>query len=590
MTRHTEPRTGNSETEPLKHRPMIWRLLAAAITLALSLGLATLTLHSLRAANTDQPESTLPADERPAHMPATTPAGGPERVILIVLDGLRLDTACTLPTLKALASRGGLYSAMAPEQSFSRASYATMMSGTTPERHGLRNNSFDSPLGVDTLLDRARSASRRVVGVGDLAYWGETFKPGFDAWTTISPDDGPDALERAQAAAIADDNALLILHMVAIDRAGHRHGVGDAYQKTAERLDASVGRLLSKVDLEREAVFIVSDHGHRLSGGHGGPEAEVLEVPLIALGRGIRRAHSAAPDDLRPIHGDFGALARLAPTISVLMGLPFPSELTALPWFDGLNPVIFDEQARQASAEQWRAHRSEYERRWLKRTYDAWTSEGWNGEDVGNRVSAATVTPYDAKLDALIQARDLTLEEISRDRRVGRTPLIGLLLVPLAFLLLSAPMLGYGVRPWAALPVMGVSIAAFWLMMGWPLTMSFIDTHMGASLRMIGATMLGFSTYGAVLWALVRALPAEDRGPAWRLHATTMVVCYASLAPLLWLLRGFGLRAPLPSAEAIFIPTACGAIGASAVGLMAVIWGLTALIGSKSTHRPVTKP
>jgi hypothetical protein len=90
-------------------------------------------------------------------------------------------------------------------------------------------------------------------------------------------------------------------------------------------------------------VIVTADHGHTGRGGHGGVEPEVLAVPLIAAGAGIRPGATAV--DAR--------LIDLAPTVSALLGLPAPGHglgrtLTELLALDATA------RARRAAADQLR--------------------------------------------------------------------------------------------------------------------------------------------------------------------------------------------------------------------------------------------
>ena len=60
--------------------------------------------------------------------------------------------------------------------------------------------------------------------------------------------------------------------------------------------------------------MIVADHGHRDVGGHGGDEAEVLAIPAVMAGAGVKPGVTVR-----------GQQADIAPTIAALLGLPLPT-------------------------------------------------------------------------------------------------------------------------------------------------------------------------------------------------------------------------------------------------------------------------
>jgi len=116
--------------------------------------------------------------------------------------------------------------------------------------------------------------------------------------------------------ALAERHADLVILLVgAVDAAGHARG-GDSpqYRDAAVIADRAVARVLGRVDLTSDAIVVTADHGHTGRGGHGGVEPEVLSVPLIAAGAGIRPGAAAA--DAR--------LIDIAPTVAALLGLPAP--------------------------------------------------------------------------------------------------------------------------------------------------------------------------------------------------------------------------------------------------------------------------
>jgi hypothetical protein len=122
----------------------------------------------------------------------------------------------------------------------------------------------------------------------------------------------PGGFPEAGAAVNGD---LVIMLVGAVDAAGHAHG-GDSpeYRQAAEIADRALARALAKIDLSQDAVVITADHGHTGRGGHGGLEPEVLTVPLILAGAGVKPGATAVDAHLIDI----------APTVSALLGIPAP--------------------------------------------------------------------------------------------------------------------------------------------------------------------------------------------------------------------------------------------------------------------------
>ena len=137
----------------------------------------------------------------------------------------------------------------------------------------------------------------------------------------VSPfDDGryvpwPGGLADAGRALIAGGSDLVVLLIGVVDRAGHAHGAdSDEYREAAAIADRAVARAVAGLDLARDTLVVVADHGHSDSGGHGGTEPEVLQVPMILVGAGVTPGTTLV-----------GAqLADVAPTVATLLGLPPP--------------------------------------------------------------------------------------------------------------------------------------------------------------------------------------------------------------------------------------------------------------------------
>ncbi len=287
------------------------------------------------------------------------------RVFLVIVDGLRLDKSFELPFLDELRRHGIDTEATSHYPTWSRPNYVSILTGVPPTASGVRTNHHSTPVALDSLMDRAKAAGLKVAVATDYDVLPRLFlrprKPGPEAPPPslslddddLAIDDGQreeldlDALEQplppaavrspdanlaspfddaryapwpggfseAGAALAATDADLVVLLVGAVDAAGHAHGGDSAeYREAAETSDRALARALGHVDLAQDAIIVTADHGHTGRGGHGGVEPEVLAVPLIAAGAGIRPGTTA----------DDAHLIDLAPTVSALLGIPAP--------------------------------------------------------------------------------------------------------------------------------------------------------------------------------------------------------------------------------------------------------------------------
>ena len=223
-----------------------------------------------------------------------------QRVILVIIDGLRVDASREMPFLESLRAKGASGRARAEFPTLSLPGYTTILTGVSPRDSGVRTNEWSGRLAVDSLVDRVTAVGGRAAFASDRASLQPMFGP---TW--------------ARQIVAVDDRTeqLIVLVPSTLDRAGHDHGgASQEYRETAHAIDNALGATLASVDLSRDAIVVVADHGHTDRGGHGGDGEEVAEVPLIFAGAGIRRGTS---------FGDV-ALVDVAPTIAVLLGIPCP--------------------------------------------------------------------------------------------------------------------------------------------------------------------------------------------------------------------------------------------------------------------------
>ncbi len=315
-----------------------------------------IVLSYLRWINDPHPDGVLPravASELAVEVSAA-PVARPRRVVVLLIDGLRADVARRMPVVNGLAEVGVDMSMDVGLPTYSRPVYAALSSGTRQDRNGIRSNSFSGPATVDSLWARATDAGLRAVGVSNLGWWSELFPGAFEELVVTSFLGLPDAAE----ALLAGDAELVLIHPTEVDFYGHEAGARDPrYGDAALAIDRLLGAWLAPpsdggpplIDLERDALFVLSDHGHRRRGGHGGDEPEVRYVRAVAAGRGITEGVRTG---LR--------VDQIAPTISVLLGIPFPHDVEGAPATAVLDPAELGDDYLDARALDWAAQTSAY--------------------------------------------------------------------------------------------------------------------------------------------------------------------------------------------------------------------------------------
>jgi hypothetical protein len=277
-------------------------------------------------------------------------AGSPQRapltrrVVLLVIDGLSMNRSMELPALQSLRELGVATVATSHLPSLSRPNYVSILTGVPPRYSGVRSNDYRWQVPLDSLLHRVRASGRQTAFATDAA-------PGFGSMFSGQLSEGvatpwSGGLTRAGLLALDRHYPLVVLIPGAVDDAGHRSGAASpAYHAAALEVDRQLRELMAELDFQRDTMVVTADHGHMAQGGHGGAEPEVMEVPLVLAGAGIRQGAQ--------LHG--ARLIDLAPTMAALLGTSAPRHALGRTLVEAL--AIAPQQADAlAAADQRRLH------------------------------------------------------------------------------------------------------------------------------------------------------------------------------------------------------------------------------------------
>jgi hypothetical protein len=235
------------------------------------------------------------------------------RVVIVIIDGLRLDHSYGHDLLDRLRRAGVDAEAQSNYPTYSRPNHVAVLTGVPPAWTGVRNNGYGYPVRVDSIMDRARGGGMRSAYAADEAFGvGIMFHDDFTA-IHYAPWEG--GFAKAARLIIEQDYPLVVLLPGAVDSAGHAHGArSDEYDAALDRVDRELSQALGLLDLARDTVIVTADHGHTDGGGHGGTEPEVMEVPFILAGAGVRAGAMVGEVNIIDV----------APTAAALLGLPAP--------------------------------------------------------------------------------------------------------------------------------------------------------------------------------------------------------------------------------------------------------------------------
>ncbi|HXF70071.1 MAG TPA: alkaline phosphatase family protein [Thermoflexus sp.] len=357
--------------------------------------------------------------------PATPPLT--DRVVLVIIDGLRQDTAASaMPTFNQLAAQGARYLVRVGEPSLSYPGWTVIGSGAWQGISGVTTNWFKGPVRVDSIFREAQAAGARPSGAG-TGGWVELFGPWWERFEVPDvPLSAPEEVNRLDEAILErgltllqDPSARLVLiYFAGPDEYGHAFGgASPAYREIVQRTDERLARVAAALDLSRTTLVVTTDHGHTDPGGHGGWEPIVKEVPMVMVGKGIRSG----------VKGQ-GTQADIAPTLAALLGIPIPAHAMGRPLLEALEgpPEAIDAVAR-ASAEQ----RTQLIHR--------------IAQVLGRPTPSLPAVKTAADLPAFDREADRALNQVYGERlaqdRLGRAPLalLGLALIALLAALLVRP-------------------------------------------------------------------------------------------------------------------------------------------------------
>lgn len=252
-----------------------------------------------------------------------------QRLVFVLLDGLRLDVADACLGYVQAAADGPRLAVTAELPSLSRPLYETLMTGQVPIQSGIIGNGTVRRSRHPSVFDQCRRAGQTTAAAA-YHWFSELYNHApFDPAQRITHD--PDAAIQhgmfywqdsypddhlfADAMALWREYSphFLLVHSMGIDDAGHRYGGSSTeYRRAARQADALLSHTMP-VWLEAGcAVIVTSDHGMGDDGMHGGPGADETQVPFWLFGTGT----GPSPE------GTVLRQTEIAGTVCALLGVP----------------------------------------------------------------------------------------------------------------------------------------------------------------------------------------------------------------------------------------------------------------------------
>ena len=257
-----------------------------------------------------------------------------DQVVIILQDGLRVDTSRELETWNELRAQGADLTVRVGQPSLSIPSFTVINTGAYQEISGVTTNWYEGPIPpLDSIYCEAQRKGLTTAMVQE-AGGPKLFTQCLDFPIYPEVPDDPRAADEIileeSLAALQEEPNLLWIHFSGSDWAGHHYGgASEEYREIAREIDVRIAKIAEAIDLDSAVLILNADHGHIETGGHGGWDEEVVHVPLVVAGEGIKPGSYPEAEQ-----------ADIAPTVATLLGVAIPTHNQGQPVFDLLDMLL----------------------------------------------------------------------------------------------------------------------------------------------------------------------------------------------------------------------------------------------------------
>jgi predicted AlkP superfamily pyrophosphatase or phosphodiesterase len=229
------------------------------------------------------------SSEKGPHREAVKTLKATDRLVVVVVDAFGLSTWRVVndrtPFFNSLhALHGATVDSVMP--SITPVNFATMLTGASPESHGITDR--EQPLTLETVFHVLRgegmasaTAARAQSSLGILIS-PHADRPG------IAESNTDDEVTRIALKALEDEASLLWVQLLDVDDAGHAYGPHSKEgHDAASRADSNLRKILGSAHRGGYSAIVLADHGQHtvvkdgvVQGTHGTDVPEDLVVPL----------------------------------------------------------------------------------------------------------------------------------------------------------------------------------------------------------------------------------------------------------------------------------------------------------------------
>ncbi|KAG4074593.1 hypothetical protein HA402_004464 [Bradysia odoriphaga] len=271
--------------------------------------------------------------------------------VLMVIDAMRLDFAMQNDSMKYFSKLmknddACLFHLKVQPPTVTLPRIKAMISGTVPNFIDVVLNLGNSELKTDSFVHQLLQKKQRISFCGDNT-WVKMFPNKFhrqlENMDSLFVNDfyegDKNITHRLESELKSADWELLILHYLGLDHIGHVEGPKSPKIHTKlQEMDNVIMRIhLEILDwkkrLKLPSLFLITgDHGMRDTGGHGGSTFGETNIPLMVVGAGCRQTEEIYEQ------------IDIAPTVSVLLGLPIPDSSIGSLITDMLVDLSYEDQ------------------------------------------------------------------------------------------------------------------------------------------------------------------------------------------------------------------------------------------------------
>lgn len=232
-----------------------------------------------------------------------------KKVVLIVVDALRFDTACThMGFMQHLVEQNmaARYKVCSEVPALSRPLYETILTGTPPLVHGVVSNML---VRLSTQTSLFHVAQQNGLSTAAAAYYwvSELYNRApfvhmedriqLDKERPINnglfyfEDHYPDSHLFAEATWLIDNKQpdFLYVHPMNVDDDGHKFTADSAgYRNRVLATDNLLSLFIPKCLAHGYEVIVTADHGMTSDGNHGGTTAEDRHVPMFVISSAVK--------------------------------------------------------------------------------------------------------------------------------------------------------------------------------------------------------------------------------------------------------------------------------------------------------------